>query len=1151
MYIRSIQIQGFKSFPDRTLLEFGPGISAIVGPNGCGKSNILDALRWCFGTQSARQLRGASMQDVVFAGTEGRPRSGFAEVAVTFVNEDGRAPAAFKDAPEIRIERRLTRDGEGEYRMQGGRVRLRDVQDFLMDIGYGEYSLIQQGTIGQLVQAKPAEIRQLLEQAGRMSKYRARREEAQGRLAATEGNLARLDDLIAESARLVRSLERQAARAREGRALEAELRTVRGALVARRIAAGRADAEAASKVVEAMKQSLAALDVEIGRHDADLAAAHAELEMLEGQQMALDEAWRAWRVARDQAVAREAALAAELQSQEALAEAQAATIGEIEAQLLEDDKLIAAAAEKTKACETALAASEARRLAVVAEREQIDTERRELFASRDAARERLVEALRRHAEASNRWTTAKLEREHAEARATALAAERALLLASLQAAEVAWATAAEAAEIAAEAKAARGAEAESAESALAAARDSLRAARAELDRAITVHESDRRELERLQTALAETTPGELEGWTNPWLRIEPRKGWAGLAETALAARLRVLIGGSREAAKARVLAPGDARWAFLLGPSRAEGEPAPGYRRIREILNLPDELREPIARLTAGVWLSDDAVDAEAPLPPGDWEEIWDNEGRCLDRRGVVSAGPLAREGVAHLAASRAECEARLTASAAARSVAADACERRTRQLEMAERQAEAARDALQAADRAARNAAVELERRTEERRRLEQECLRLDEAHRGLLERAAKAGAREAAADRERMAAEAGLAEVRAEAEALEARLAPMEAAWAKAEAAVGEAVVAARELAVALEQSRGVERSLRTARDGRAKALEAARSETEARRVRIDELRHRRGEAHKEAEALAAEGDRLAEARQKTQELMIDFRNRQSELSRILRNLNEKRSRTAGLYAEAQRKVDAALATMESARTSWHARFGDVELPNADADERTDEDLKTRDAALERELAALGAWDAEAEAAYARERARHDDLAAQREDLTASIAALRESIARMNRESRERFRATFEEIDRRFRDMFVRLFGGGHAELRLSDPEDWLESGVEIVARPPGTQLQRLELLSGGQSAMTAIALILAIFSTHPSPFCILDEVDAPLDDANVSRFNQVVVELSRIAQIFLITHNKATMEIGGTLYGITMETRGISRAIAVRLA
>ncbi len=1150
MYIRRIQIQGFKSFPDRTVLEFGPGITAIVGPNGCGKSNIIDALRWCFGTQSPRQLRGASMQDVIFAGTEERTAAGFAEVAVTFVNDAGRAPAPWQEAAEVRIERRINRDGDGEYRIQGAKARLRDIQDLLMDIGYGDYSLIQQGTVGQLVQAKPAEVRELIEQAGRMTKYRARREEAQARLTATEENLVRIADLIGESTRLVRSLERQAARARDGRALLAQLRAVRAVRLQRSRRAIAAELREVDAEIAQGIQALAAAEQEIAALDASLAEAHASLGVEEGHLLEIDAAWQAWRARREDAVERVATTRAELdglkrtqvedhqlrESASASWDAQVGHLAELKASAEQAAARLATADAARASARSSLAAA---RLAA-----------RDAAAAAAKARDDVVEAMRDEAAATNRRTAAEIELRHLTQRRGSLAEQiEAAGVASRQAQD-ALRRAVQVLERAQAEFERLGREAVEAETTLQASRQA--AAKADEDRRITVRalDEDRRSLDSLRAALSQGAEGGDWGdWHSLWLRVEPVPGHADLVETALARRLDTLVGG--DVAALTDPPATDGRRAFLL-PGAASDAPAPsGCRPLHELLRAAAEVdRHAILRLTRGLWLSSTPIGPSTPLPASAGDEIWDAEGRSLDGRGVLTTGALQVEGTAHLAAERAEAESRVSAGEAQLALvdAADATARTA--LAAASAAAERAREhegqarmGAEAAAAARTRAELDAKRAAAEAQRLTQEATAVDMAlavARGVLSESTKhleAAAEHLRGLREHMADAARRSELsQAAADTAELAAGAAEESWQQA-------LLLAQESERALA---GLQRDLATLTTTR----EAAEHRLQAVVQRLDELQRALNEAEHAAQSLAEEGDQFASARHAKQVLMTDLRNRQSMLSSKLRKSHEVHA--AAISRQSERTArQVALATADAeALAAWSARFGDETPDVAGDDPRPDAELAAADADLSARLGRLGTWDADAEALYAEEVARQDNLLRQRDDVLASISSLRESITKMNKESRVRFEQAFREIDERFREIFMRLFRGGHAELRLCEPGDWLESGVEIVARPPGTHLQRLELLSGGQSAMTAISLVLAIFMTHPSPFCILDEVDAPLDDANIARFNQVVVDLNQIAQIFLITHNKATMEIAGTLYGITMETRGISRAVPARL-
>lgn len=1160
MHIRSITIQGFKSFADKVTIDLTAGISAIVGPNGCGKSNVIDAVRWCFGSQSPKQMRGASMQDVIFAGSSKRPPAGFAEVVVTFSNEDRRAPSPWADIPEISVARRVDRSGEGEYRLNGARVRLRDVQELLMDCGYGEYSIVQQGSIGEIVKAKPEDVRRLIEQASRMTKYRARRQEAQAKMERTEENLSRLQDLLSEIERQLSSLKRQAEKARQAQAIDAELRAASTELLARQLAElRRQEATAASMLAEL---------------DDQLQAQRTSISLLEAKQEEQHDA----QAASDRVLEQELAEQRRLQDQRATALSRLAALRQ-EVEMRRGEQVNAQREAEELAAELEVLTQQAEGIAprraqadhaVQIAQERVAELDRELRSSRDtyrefvarqeALRDELVEALSRETELRAAIARGDHLLAHTRERLAQIAAQLDAIATREREDRDRVAAAQREADTASERERALTTQLAEVGQVYQATSRELAQLRATREREVHRLHDAKIEHDKVSAALANAEvalnlpEGAEAAVTLPWGRVAPKPGFEDLVETVLLERFRTLVvqDASLQAAVRAAVSGGNdrVRW-FVAAPEPRSAAVPPGFRPVRDLLQYDSADAAWIEALTDGIWISDTPLDENTLLPAGEWEILWDTQGTAVDRRGVWSAGPLKVTGTAHLAARRTQLAAEITAIEAAVAQADAQIAARERELETLAAQREeldlqltAARRRAQEARHALELASRGLERHRQERLQLEQDAARL-EAER---ERAANERS-----EAEMHLGEAGeqVAAIRAALAAVDEQLKPLgdrqtdleqrlDAARAELEQSREQALALARETAM-LEQRRGylLERS---------EALRATGSNAAARQAEIaGEIEALEGEVATLNETLYTASQRLERA----QAAQAAMRAAQIELERNLREHHQALDRLLRRRAEQDQIKLGTTHRIEAALDAYQQRWAQPFAPPSQPDPRSDEDLMALRDQLEAKRARLGAVNPEALQEYEEVRARYEHLTAQRDDLSESLERLRASIRKMNQESRERFKTAFEEVNRHFGEIFPKLFRGGHAELRLVDPDDWLESGIEVIAQPPGTKLSRLELLSGGQSAMTAIALILAIFMTHPSPFCILDEVDAPLDDANVHRFNQVLVELNEIAQILLITHNKQTMEVAESLIGITMEERGITKALPVRLS
>jgi len=1135
-----LRIAGFKSFAEPVTVEILPGLTGIVGPNGCGKSNVVEALRWAMGESSARSMRGGEMDDLIFAGTALRPSRNAAEVTLTLEDALGLAPPPQQNEADLEVTRTILRGEGSHYRVNGREVRGRDVATLFADIGSGARAsaMVSQGRIAALIGARPEERRQVLEEAAGIAGLRARRHEAELRLRAAETNLTRAEDLRAQ---LLAQQQRLAAQAREAaryrelsgliREAEAEWLGIMAARAAAGIAAADAafaEARAATRAAEAEAEQAAirAFAAEQGLAAPRRAEAEARA-LLERRRVEAEQAAAAQRRARAALAAAEARLAeagrdldhaarTEADAAEALARlaAERAALDEAEAGLPQRieaarDALAAAAAAVRDA---EAAADEATRRAT-AEAERA----RAIAAERDAARSRAARiAEQRSRLAAERERTAEgavPPEAIAAARAEATAAEAALeeARAALAAAEAARAAAetaeADARRRAAEADAARArarAEVQGLAELLRARGDA--AAQPVLDR-ITVPAGLEAALgaalgDGLELPLSESAP-------RHWRSLPPLDPPPALPDGATALSRLVeapealaralsqigLIGpGMDGAALQPALLPGQvlvaetgAVWRWD-GQAAKPGAPSPGAVRLRQ----RNALRAAEARLDRAEAAASEAraarEAAEAALAAARRAEA---DARSA-RRGAEQRLSDARAEEARLAARAATVEGRLSALEPQLARLAQDAEEAAAALAAAEAAAAGLPDvaALRAAEHSAR-AALAAARRAEDAARAEVAIL-ANEADRIASRRAALAAEAEGWT-RRRAEAEARRADLAAR---QAAAIAERDAAADAPEAAEAHAITAARALAEA----------------------EAAWTAAEAARDAAERAAREAAEARRDADA------RFAAARE------------------------------AQVKADAAR--DAARARAEEARARIAERLGEhAELPVPDgAPSDAAEDRARRKAErLAREREQIGAVNLRAETELAEVEQRLASLDAERDEVAGAIAKLRGSIGHLNREGRERLRASFERVDREFRALFGRLFGGGRAHLALVGSDDPLEAGLEIYAEPPGKKLSALSLLSGGEQALTALSLIFAVFRCHPAPVCVLDEVDAPLDDANVERLCDLLDAMVEDAgtRFLVVTHHPLTMARMHRLYGVTMAERGVSRVLSVDLS
>jgi chromosome segregation protein len=1137
-----LRLAGFKSFCDPTEFKIEPGLTGVVGPNGCGKSNLVEALRWVMGESSYKNMRASGMDDVIFSGAGARPSRNLAEVGLTLDNSDRRAPAAFNDSETIEVTRRIERESGSTYRVNGREVRARDVQLLFADASTGARSpaLVRQGQIGEIIAAKPQARRLILEEAAGVSGLHSRRHEAELRLKGAEDNLLRVEDVLKQIDAQIDSLKRQARQAHRYRNLAQDIR--RHEALARLIAWREREGQCvdAERRLEADLREVA----ERTRAQAEAArlqaVAAADLPPLRDEEARVGAALHRLTLARDalaqeenRAKARVAELerhvaewALDLQREEALI----ADAAEVAARLATEDETLAADAarseEAKREAEERRARLEERLAAAEAALAEAQAAAADHNARRNALAASLAEETRRQARFESECATIARESEQLQAAAgddDALRAE------------------AESVETLGQALADAEAEALAAEAAHAQAREAEARSRGPLAEAERAAQRIDAEVSALTKLISATPSGK---WRPAIDAVNVARGY----EAALGAALG-------DDLQASVEAEAPAHWSL----SDGEGDPQlpEGVEPLAGRVEAPPALRRRLAQI--GVVARADGARVAALLKAG--QRLASLEGDLWRWDGFVSTaeaptpaaqrlteknrlGDLSREAeAARQAAALARAEAGKAHAALSEAAAAESA---ARQSARAARSAlDAGRDKLAAAERRRAQtlsrlsaldealARAEAQRREAAERKAQHEAALGDLAPSDelalALERARTLAAQERAEFAEAKAAAHTLAR---EAEAREARrraIVEERRSWAerraKADAhiadigerrAAAEAELAtlAEAPAVFLQQRRQLMSELdaaETARKGAADARAAAETAlADADRVARAALEAMGGAR----EARAASEQRLEGARQAREEL----------IKTIETELNVAPAELQGL---------AGLASGEAP-------------PEADGVERKLESLKQ-----ERER--LGAVNLRADEELAEVTASRDRLVAERDDLTEAIKRLRQAIQNLNQEGRERLLGAFEVVSKHFGDLFAALFEGGTAELQLIESDDPLEAGLEILARPPGKKPQTLTLLSGGEQALTAMALIFAVFLTNPSPICVLDEVDAPLDDFNVERFCDLLDEMGRRSdtRFVTITHNPITMARMDRLFGVTMAERGVSQLVSVDLA
>jgi chromosome segregation protein len=1132
-----LRIAGFKSFADATTVEILPGLTGVVGPNGCGKSNVIEALRWAMGEANARNMRGAEMEDVIFAGTAGRAARNLAEVTLTLEDTAGLAPPPFHEQADLEISRKIERGAGSTYRVNGKEARARDVQTLFADLASGARAsaMVSQGRVGALVNARPDERRALLEEAAGITGLHARRHEAELKLRAAEQNLSRAEDLKGQIEARLKDLQRQARQASRYRNLSGAIRAAEAELLAIQRAVAQAARDAAQAAYAAAEIKVTQAIAAATQAAALAAETEAALPELRGTEAAARTALERARIAGEQSAEAETrALAAltearmrvetlgrdHLHATRLVADAEAARarLDEEQSRLLTE--LVSAPAALAQAGEAEDARLEEMREAE-ANANRLTEDAARVAAESESARRALAEAEIRASRANARLNEAEAELRRQQAT---------LIPASKLAAAEAERAGAEAALLAArESVTETEAKRVGAETALAAARAEAAAA----DHAATKIAT---EYDALAALLAQKFGRERAPILDS-LQVPP-----GL-ETALGAALREELSASAEPEAARhwrKLPPLELAVVPLKSFANLVKGPEALSRALSHILLLPEGADGDILQgnLTPGQILVSRAG------------SVWRWDGYTL-REGAASEAAVRLAQRNRLKALESERIATRSTADSARvaRVAAESAERETRAAEQAAR--ESRRQAEQRFDRA-RNEAVRLSAEAER----------------------ANGKVTAIQTQRDQLAAEAAeassvLQQIRAGA----ANLTDIGAARAAVEQARAR-LAAARQAESAARQALDSLKAADSARSKRLESLERERGDWQERGAnaadRLTDLTARHAQAEAAMAMLEAAPAAAAVARRDALDSLAAAETAHRRSAEILHSAQT----AADAASRAARAAEAALASanvnlareegnIAAANHAWGSvaerileRLGaDPALPDPPAELNADSEEKARKRweKLTREREEMGPVNLRAEIEADEAEAGIATIDRECAEITSAIAKLRGSIGHLNREGRERLSTVFTQVDAHFQTLFTRMFGGGKAHLAMVGSDDPLEAGLEIYAQPPGKKLSTLSLLSGGEQALTALSLIFAVFKCNPAPISVLDEVDAPLDDANVERFCTLLEDMVQQTntRFLVVTHHHLTMARMDRLYGVTMQERGISRLLSVDLA
>ncbi|SFK94813.1 chromosome segregation protein SMC [Shimia haliotis] len=1143
MRFSKLRLTGFKSFVDPTDLIIADGLTGVVGPNGCGKSNLLEALRWVMGENRPKAMRGGGMEDVIFAGAATRPARNFAEVSLQIDNSERLAPAGFNDDDALEINRRITRDVGSAYKVNTKDVRARDVQMLFADASTGAHSpaLVRQGQIAELINSKPKARRRILEEAAGISGLYQRRHEAELKLKGAETNLARVDDVIEQLGNQLGQLARQARQAARYRAIGEELRQSEGMLLYRRWreadeARAAADDELKTRTTQAAQAEGLSRVAAKERQDKDdalpplreeEAIAAAVLQRLQVQRDSLnDQESHALQII-ETLKNRILQLGRDMEREAGLNRDAGETIERLEWEQKELAKASEGQAEKLEAAQ-----DEAREAASVLQEREAElsemTEDVARLAARHQSAHRLLEDTQK--------TQAKNEAEAEKARAAVAESKEALERAAegLEMAREAEGEAIEAAQDAEERLA--GVEEERAET------QSREAdARAERSEA----EGELNALRAETTALAKLVERDTAEGGQILDRLQVQQGFEKALGAAMADDLRA----------PEVDEDGPSGWYVL--PAYADVQPLPeGVTSLVQHVSVPEVLERRMSQI--GLASNEDAVRLQPMLKPGQRlvsleGDLWRWDGYRAWAEDAPSAAALRLQQLNRLE----ELKQAMAAATARTDGAVQAHETLQSRLQELSQIDQAAREARRAADRAVADANRALSRAEADRNLAE-----------GRLESLGLAVTRH---EEEAMAARSQLQE----AERALSDLGDLDAARAEVED-IKMTVEAARIMMMSRRSSHDELRREGEARLRRSqevtKEISGWRHRLETAEKRINELAERKDASEEELIDAGAAPEEIAAKREELTEAIEQAEERRKAASDVLAE-----AETASREAEhASREAERLAGEAREARARSEARADAARETVAYAAERIMEDQEvTPDKLLEqldvtpddmpdasqveadvnrlkRQRDALGAVNLRAEEDAKEVQEEFDTLTGEKTDLEEAIATLRSGIASLNKEGRERLLTAFEQVNSNFGLLFRHLFGGGEANLVLVESDDPLEAGLEIMCQPPGKKLSTLSLLSGGEQTLTAMALIFAVFLANPAPICVLDEVDAPLDDANVTRFCDLLDEMCRRTntRFLIITHHAVTMARMDRLFGVTMVEQGVSQLVSVDL-
>ena len=1184
MKIKRMEVLGFKSFAEKTQIEFPPGVTAVVGPNGCGKSNVVDAIRWALGEQSPKQLRGKAMEDVIFNGTEAKKPLGLAEVTLVFSNENGKPLAEYLDYSEIAVSRRLFRSGESEYLINKVPCRLKDITDLFLGTGVGHraYSIVEQGKMEFVLNAKPEERRILIEEAAGITKYKDRKAAALRKMEATQQNLLRLSDVIGEIKRQMNSLNRQAKKAERYKGYRDEMRGIELGQAHQTYCS----MEGQQKQMRVSLQELKDLETQATTEIQEVEAAVERIKVnlldlerdLTGHQERLSENEGMIKT-RETQIELSSRDRENLQKQAFRAEEE---IGKLAHQIEEANREVQGYEESLQDLQQRIACD----ADVLLEKEKIFSDKKTQLNDHEQSlsheKNLLVDLLTRVAHLKNQFLDLnrrsgellrrqeKVAAERAEAEKKAEDLRHHMVQQSLQLADR-----------------------RNARSQVEGQKEGKIAQRKELQTTLTTFQEElyqlrerlNRESSRLNSLLElqRNFEGYQEGVRAILLKrqaqgmdqngicglvediIETDPQYECVVESVLGEKLQhFIVQNHEESLKAidYLKAQGSGRSSFIpLQPkSNPHAFPAASPNGVvtplLDVVKVKPEFTHLAQYFFGDVWMVRDLRQAiDLWNQDGIWKILVTLDGEVLHPSGVVTGG--SKEQVSSGTFHRKREIRDLTQSTEELRKAIASREEKQEELlgkmKRTETDIEEMNQTLHQEEIRIVSEAKELDQEELELKRWRQEVetLRFEEG-----QLAEERGEVQTQTHQNDIALQEAGQEKRNREEGLIQREQDLQTLKADIEGLMAELTEAKLRVATLQEKKQNLDRNMERIRQTlqeNESILSSRREEVQDCLCQMKEAEEKRRQAEIDLNRLLSEHQELQSHLERKRENLRDEREKleqsevlEKEQRESLHHLHEQKNTLSMKLMETDLNLKHLLSSVEEK----HRIPAEAFLSREDDRDYFAPEVEARLAEVKSLIESMGEVNLLAIQEFEECKTRLDFLTEQEADLVQSLEALDQAIKKINRTSRKRFAATFEAVNHKFREIFATLFGGGRAEMVLTDESNLLETGVDIIVQPPGKKLQNVSLLSGGEKALTSVALIFSLFLINPSPFCMMDEVDAPLDDANIGRFNGMIQELAQKYQIILVTHNKRTMEIADTLYGITMEEPGTSKVVSVKL-